>query len=282
MGLFTEETDMTNPTEMTPAEIDTLLSKLYEAADTKSLQHGNIARSLKKHEDAAGESQVMQEWRQTRIKDMMARLHDINAALTWIDDATAPLEAEFNARGRWSRYFLVRNSNGHVHRERSCSTCFRSTQYSWLIDLADCDEAAMVLQYGEMACTVCFPNAPTLKGWGDYVDVDKEARKAERAAKKAAKEASQVKVGRHTFKTERGAEIELVSLLVSSIHREAMGADTDLADNHRANLITMAREDRAKALDIAEALGTKRGIGEDVVLKGLEARVAAKCKRDGY
>ena len=42
-----------------------------------------------------------------------------------------------------------------------CTTCFPTTQYGWLVNLADCDEDAMIEEWGEMACTVCFPTAPT-------------------------------------------------------------------------------------------------------------------------
>jgi hypothetical protein len=104
---------------------------------------------------------------------------------------------EFALRGGWSRYFLVTNTGGHVHRGMNCSTCFQTTEYAWLVDLADCDEAAMVAEYGEMACTVCFPDAPTFKGFGDgtsaqarRTQAERDARlveKDERAAKKAAK-----------------------------------------------------------------------------------------------
>ena len=71
----------------------------------------------------------------------------------------APFHAEYRRRP-WLRYFLVRQANGHVHREMNCTTCYYDTEYGWLTDLSDCDEAAMVKQYGEKACTVCFPNAP--------------------------------------------------------------------------------------------------------------------------
>lgn len=98
----------------------------------------------------------------------------------------------WRANGCWNRFFLVVNSNGHVHRERNCSTCFPTTQYNWLIDLAGADEAEMVLEYGSDACTVCFPSAPVMKGWGhSKSQKEKQAAKAEREALRAAKRAAQ-------------------------------------------------------------------------------------------
>jgi hypothetical protein len=91
----------------------------------------------------------------------------------------APLRAEY-ARRPWLRYFLV--PGGHVHRGMSCSTCYPTTHYGWLPELSGCDEAAMVEVYGTAACTICFPDAPTLPGW-----LAAEKRNAAEAAAKAAK-----------------------------------------------------------------------------------------------
>jgi hypothetical protein len=99
------------------------------------------------------------------------------AEMARIKDAEAPLTAEYVRRGGWQRYFLVTSSDGHVHRGMNCSTCRWETVYAWLIDLADCDEAKMVAEYGEKACTVCFPDAPTMDGWAESV----AARLAEEA-----------------------------------------------------------------------------------------------------
>lgn len=100
----------------------------------------------------------------------------------------------FDDNGGWARFFLVTNSNGHVHRERNCSTCFPTTRYAWLVELAGADEAEMVATYGSDACTVCFPSAPTLPGWGSSKskrdkDEAKAAKVAAREAKKAADKA---------------------------------------------------------------------------------------------
>jgi hypothetical protein len=92
------------------------------------------------------------------------------------------------AQYRWNRYFLVTNANGHVHRGMNCSTCFATTQYRWLVELADCDEAEMIADYGEKACTVCFPDAPANPQFHGPGRLDREAIDA-RAAEKAAREA---------------------------------------------------------------------------------------------
>jgi hypothetical protein len=68
-------------------------------------------------------------------------------------------EHETNYTG-WSRFWLVTNSNGHIHRDRSCSTCRPSTEYAFLPELSGLDEKAAVDAYGTRLCSVCFPSAP--------------------------------------------------------------------------------------------------------------------------
>lgn len=70
-----------------------------------------------------------------------------------------PLEAEYRANP-WSRFFLVVNHGGHVHRTRSCPTTFPTTQWAWLPQLSGLDEAAAVADQGPRLCSVCFPSAP--------------------------------------------------------------------------------------------------------------------------
>lgn len=117
---------------------------------------------------------------------------EARAELDELSRAAEPYEARFAAE-RWNRYFIVQNNNGHVHRDMTCSTCFPTTQYGWLPELSDCDEAAMVAEYGELACTVCFPDAPAAKGYNDGTSAlarYSAAEKAEKARIKAEKDAA--------------------------------------------------------------------------------------------
>jgi hypothetical protein len=79
----------------------------------------------------------------------------------------------------WSRFFLVTNTNGHIHRSMSCSTCFYSTQFSWLTELSGLTEAEAVAEYGEILCTVCFPSAPV--EWTNGTNKKDAERKAQAA-----------------------------------------------------------------------------------------------------
>lgn len=75
--------------------------------------------------------------------------------------AQAPLHSEFRARGGWTRAFLVvTKGKGHVHSSMSCSTCYPTTQYAWMVEYSGQDEATIVDAAGERACTICYPSAP--------------------------------------------------------------------------------------------------------------------------
>jgi hypothetical protein len=92
----------------------------------------------------------------------------------------------------WTRAFLVINSNGHVHSSMGCSTCFDTTRYTWLVQYSNDDEATIVADAGQDACTVCYPSAPAdvLNRPSRIVTADKIAKaqaKADRDAKRQAK-----------------------------------------------------------------------------------------------
>lgn len=140
---------------------------------------------------------------------------------------TEPLDDEWHRRGRWSRAYLVDNSNGHVHKNMHCSSCYPTTRYHWLVELADQSEDEIVDQAGERACTVCYPSAPVEslnKPTRTFTPTEIEKQKArdEKEAKRAEKAAQAVVVTgyyswqrqpyTHTFKTERAALLALQSL----------------------------------------------------------------------
>ncbi len=161
----------------TPAEIDTKLSEIWGRAGVEFSKATEARQRGRRHEADALRHKGkpvsisrtdMVEYHTEAAAKAEATSEKHAAAGREIAKESAPFDAEFSRRGGWNRYYLVTNSNGHVHRERHCGTCFPTTEYAWLIDLADCDEKVMVAEHGEQACTVCFPDAPTMKGWGEF------------------------------------------------------------------------------------------------------------------
>lgn len=167
--------------EMTAAEIDSILAVLWRDQQQNFLWLVNARKYAKQYEARGDKRSAEQSWAQVERYEAKAKE---------FKEKVRPYEDEFDRRGGWNRYFLVTNNNGHVHRERNCTTCYDSTQYAWLPELSDCDEEAMVEEFGEKACTVCFPNAPAYKafhGPGRRDAAAKAARDAEKAEKAAAK-----------------------------------------------------------------------------------------------
>lgn len=109
--------------------------------------------------------------------------------------AEGRLEAAETAYEGWSRFFLVTSSNGHIHKDMRCTTCYQDTEYAWLPELSDLDEAAAVEAYGEILCSVCFPSAPAAwtKGESKTTIADREARFVKKAAADQAKAAKAIR-----------------------------------------------------------------------------------------
>jgi hypothetical protein len=211
-------------TKKTPVEIDTVLSKFWQQA--WQLEH-----SLKVAEDRLKSLKSPIEAVRRRVYGTVERteeeIADLLKRLVAVRAESAPYEAEY-LRRPWKRYYLVTNANGHVHRGTNCNTCFWSTRYAWLIELADCDEGKMVEEYGEKACTVCFPDAPAYKAFSGPGRVDaaakaaRAAEKGQRVAEKAAKaitapDGSPLKVGGWHIATKIAARNALSSAVQDSI-----------------------------------------------------------------
>ena len=95
-----------------------------------------------------------------------------------------PGEQAYKAE-RWTRYYLVDNTGGHVHSSMRCSTCFPTTRFYWLTKHSGISAEALVELAGEEACTVCFPDAPVsaLSRPSLLTTPEREAKAREREAR---------------------------------------------------------------------------------------------------
>jgi hypothetical protein len=183
-----------SPAEMTPVEIDTELAHIYEQAMAIEVRIVSDVRFIERQTKRADKA-PLSSWDQKNLDQAKVRLAELQDQRLGLIAAQAPFEMEYLNRGRWARYYRVTNSNGHIHSSMHCTTCFPTTQYAWVYDLADRPEAEMVEEFGEKACTVCFPDAPTLpsfNGPGRRNQEAKDARAAERQAKADAKTAKAI------------------------------------------------------------------------------------------
>jgi hypothetical protein len=129
------------------------------------------------------------------LKDSIAainiEMHELNTV--WIEE------------GRWTRAFLVTNSNGHVHNTMDCNTCFPTTRFEWLTEYSSDDEDTIVALAGELACTVCYPSAPAdILNQPATIQSKNRAEKEEAAAKAAKAKAARAAKAKASAATASG------------------------------------------------------------------------------
>lgn len=212
----------------------------------------------------------------------LAALDALEAKRTELRAALAPLYARYNAE-RWSRVFLVTNSNGHVHSHTRCRNCYDTTTYYWVTELSGATDAEVVAQAGGQSCLTCYDSVR------EQIDANRECRieepakrksreEREAAAKARAEKAAakgittpdgqplviQKRGDRHgeTIKTARAAQIELVSLLWYAKH---YGANS-------------AQPEAVAALEAA--LAHKNGTTVEQEREAAQVRLAAREKRE--
>jgi hypothetical protein len=137
-------TGIANIERLTPVEIDEILGKCWER---EAQAAGTVERLAKREaEDKLyyGEDKMLAEAR-------------IDLARAREDEQT--IHAEFKRRGGWTRYWLVANADGHIHRNRACPQTYITTEWRFPFTLSGKTEDEMIEEVGHMACLVCFPQA---------------------------------------------------------------------------------------------------------------------------
>lgn len=155
-------------------ETDTKLAELYAE---RRVQHGKANRI---DETIKGIDKGDYSYLASNRPVYAAQLQDVYDIINDLDDQIAALDLVF-AQHYWSRFFVCE----HVHSSMNCHTLRPTSQIGWLPQLSGSNEAEIVDQLGEAACTVCFPDAPVNKPNTIELDPAKAARKAEREARAA-------------------------------------------------------------------------------------------------
>lgn len=165
-----------NPTTATPAEIDTVWLPLTERI-------ARIENWIAADRKRINDPDTMSYYRD-RAKETLAA-HQ--AELAEAEREAEPFEREWNKRGGWTRYYLVKNGDGHYHATRACSTCFATTEFGINPMTSGLTERELVDLVGTDACTVCFPWAPTTPAWREGRSLGKAEKDARRDAKTVAR-----------------------------------------------------------------------------------------------
>lgn len=144
---------------------------------------GNAAEALAA--PAAAQAHYQTQWETAHARRAAAA----DAVAQW-DAVIEAHEQVWVEGGRWSRFFLVTSSDGHIHSSMGCPTCNFRTEFAWLPELSGLTPADAVESLGEILCSHCFPDAPT--SWTSGTSKASKAEKAERAAKKSAAAAAKL------------------------------------------------------------------------------------------
>jgi hypothetical protein len=276
-----------------PAEIDGQLSEIYQRKAKAQQRLWYAQDYLARIQQGSRVSDLAYAHYLDQVEKSQAAIEQANAEM-------APLQEEFSRRGGWTRCFLVTNTNGHVHRSMSCSTCYPRTQYHWMTEWSAKPYEQIIEDAGSRACTVCYPDAPVDKPSVMFTPeerADQERREQERQAREAKKAAKAAKAitapdgrplrGRWgVIATERTAQIEAVDALLeakawSEFHPKAdwhQQSPEEWAERCAAN----AAEYAAEAAKLIEALAAKRGQSAEQVRAELQKKADAKYRKEGY
>ena len=271
--------------DQTPVDIDTKLADLYNAGVMIEDEIARQNSALQSHLSRDRPFYTREEDWNARAAGYEQKIAEAERLLAENRAEAKPMEDEFTRRGGWTRAFLVTGSNGHVHRDMQCSTCFPTTRYYWVTDMSGQNEDEIVDAAGERACTVCYPSAPVdvLKRPSRIEDpkvvAEREARaeeKRKRDAERAVKGITDPVTGgdlivrRSHVKTALTAEREAVRLLDTVIY------DSISPYNNRKH-VDEAREDIGVLL---RALANKRGQSVEEVYEELREKAVKKFRKD--
>jgi hypothetical protein len=177
--------------EMTPVEIDTELSRLWNEEDQAESRlmslvvslHTTVGDKPRKVRGVRGPifnlswEKVLElalvktlapytEYESAVGREVERTLRNWAMARRKLDALTAEIKVytdEYVRRGRWNRVFLALSHDGHAHKGTECPTCHRGeerTRFAWLVQYSDKTEAEIVADAGWRACTTCYPSAP--------------------------------------------------------------------------------------------------------------------------
>ena len=132
-----------------------------------------IPASAVKHLTAIIESDAVLDSDKDQASQQLAKVEAAIEVRSAAADAYAQAEEKYEG---WTRFFLVRNNGGHIHKDMNCQTCNKrgkATKFGWLPELSGQSEAEAVAAHGAILCTVCYPTAPV--EWTDGRKADDDA-----------------------------------------------------------------------------------------------------------
>lgn len=194
----------------TPVQIDTELAAIYVRGYEVDGVVAQVAHWLKNARDSLAKKEAgslrYSSTSPEYVAELEAKLAVARETASAVWALTAPFDAEFDRRGGWSRLYLVDNSGGHVHRTMHCSTCFPTTQFTWLPEYSDKPATEVVEAAGALTCLVCFGSVRETILRERGVDPTKAKTTIEAPVRKAAR------LEREAAKAERQRKAEIAGI----------------------------------------------------------------------
>ena len=259
-------------TTATPAQIDTEIARLQRIIARAESEQVAAEKTIERIDSVEGTYEADYPWNSpAKREEALATFRAVSKVIVEALAALRPLNAEYARRGGWSRFWLVTNTGGHVHRSTSCSTCFPTTQYAWLTEYSGMTDDEIVEAAKSSACTVCFADAPVESFNGKsrirYESEEARERREERERKAAEKAAAEVVVkgyvgygGRvtdKTFKTVRAVTNDIAGNLSRLCwYGEGHPSATEWKANIDASRKALA--DKGETYDYDKALAAAR------------------------
>ena len=262
--------------KVNPVEVDTALAKVWEQKWRVGQEIQRLVETTERYRKS----------KYSYYADSIVRneekIAELSIEFDKLINEVAELESKYEG---WSRAFLVRNGNGHIHSSMNCSTCFPTTLFLWLTEYSGADEDKIVKDAGEMACSVCFPNAPVDYRYRPCVIQDPELVEAKRIrdeAKRIRDEAKELKgikdldgkslsvsgfgKYRDTLNTLRSAEIWLVNA----------GFEIAIFDPERTWQAEAHENKKVDFVRVLAAIAKKKNVSVDEVRAEAQVKIAKK------
>ena len=297
-------------------QTDTQLAELYWKAFKAKSSLSDYAQVI--HQQSGSEYKQGKRWERIYIRPIEEAI-DAGAKASWDKSSFELNVAKYNSvkaelekhkivigelekiyqKYLWNRAFYV--PAGHVHKSRDCSTCYDSTEFTWLPKYSGGSEEEIVNDAGEEACTVCYPSAPAevLNRPSVIVTADKVAKaeaKAERDIAKAQREAKRIASSptvdgapliisngerKTRYDRESGSFIKLESFQREELKTERTAkiwyvdqlSNMENKSDERAEIV------RESCELIVSALAEKHGVDPEVVRNELNKKVETRIKK---
>lgn len=258
----------------TPAEIDTLIASTEQsiAALSNTVSRSNRLLAQGWFEDRASV--------EAQIVECTGKLRVLKALVT-------ALNTEFERRGGWMRYWIVNNSNGHVHTTTHCPTTYDTTEFIWLTAFSGEAKEAVVSRAGELGCLTCFPEHREFIESGRPCYIETPERKAAREEREAQAAAKATKLAKNGITNPDGTPLMLPDdfgrmvevKTEAAANRRVMEAAYDLVTYPK--MTSIDRHNQLKTLDLGlAALAVKRGTTTEEQFEQLRTKIEKKYRKD--